>query len=492
GRDPCGELADLHHTRFRILSRLGDVAAMAEITAELLSVAERLALPRATAEANLADSICCLWRDDIAGARERALFALQGAGSFSEGRELAIRCLAHNELAAIGMYGGDHRFMRYYAERGLDLAKRLGMPFVEVILRLRLANANFMSGAWEESLQDSIDAIGLARRIGQPRDLACALAERALILAMRGDLALAEGCISEIRQVFGRGTSADRGVFGVVEIAEATLALERGQGERALAIARRFLRPSASAATSVGLTAAKRPTGFALLAEAQVAAGDGVGALETARRIIGLGPAGTPYLAALASRAEGLARQALREKQPAMECLRQAHEEFTALEMPFEAARSLLELAEVGGQETGARDQTPSPRSLSPERAAQQSLATFERLGARRYAERARRLLRGFGFSPPVTLLPRLGGVSVSERELEVARLVAEGLTATEIARRLTISPRTVTTHLEHIYARLHISSRAALVRQVMEAGLLNPQDHNTKSIRCFPDVHGR
>lgn len=51
----------------------------------------------------------------------------------------------------------------------------------------------------------------------------------------------------------------------------------------------------------------------------------------------------------------------------------------------------------------------------------------------------------------------------LSRRQLEVARLVAQGLTNAEAARELGISPRTVSTHLDHIYARLALRSRAAL-----------------------------
>lgn len=61
----------------------------------------------------------------------------------------------------------------------------------------------------------------------------------------------------------------------------------------------------------------------------------------------------------------------------------------------------------------------------------------------------------------------------LSSRELEVARLVATGLRNAEIATELGVSARTITSHLDHIYARLGIRSRAALARQVIEAGQL-------------------
>lgn len=64
-------------------------------------------------------------------------------------------------------------------------------------------------------------------------------------------------------------------------------------------------------------------------------------------------------------------------------------------------------------------------------------------------------------------------GETLSKRETEVAVLVAEGLTSQEIADRLHISPRTVTTHLSNMYERLELSGRAALARYVVQHGLL-------------------
>ena len=53
---------------------------------------------------------------------------------------------------------------------------------------------------------------------------------------------------------------------------------------------------------------------------------------------------------------------------------------------------------------------------------------------------------------------------SLTERELDVLSLVAQGLTNREISRRLFISPATVRTHLEHIYEKLGVRTRAGAV----------------------------
>lgn len=61
----------------------------------------------------------------------------------------------------------------------------------------------------------------------------------------------------------------------------------------------------------------------------------------------------------------------------------------------------------------------------------------------------------------------------LSVRQLQVARLVAEGLSNREVAERLDISLRTVESHLDQIYAKLEISSRSALTRAIALAGLV-------------------
>jgi len=55
----------------------------------------------------------------------------------------------------------------------------------------------------------------------------------------------------------------------------------------------------------------------------------------------------------------------------------------------------------------------------------------------------------------------------LSGRELEVAQLVAAGLTNREIATRLCLSPKTVEAHLARVFTRLGVKSRAGVAQQL-------------------------
>lgn len=61
---------------------------------------------------------------------------------------------------------------------------------------------------------------------------------------------------------------------------------------------------------------------------------------------------------------------------------------------------------------------------------------------------------------------------SLSVREQDVLKEVARGRSNGEIAQHLHISVDTVRTHLKHIYEKLHIESRAALIHFAVQAGL--------------------
>ncbi|MBV9513108.1 MAG: LuxR family transcriptional regulator, partial [Mycobacteriaceae bacterium] len=61
---------------------------------------------------------------------------------------------------------------------------------------------------------------------------------------------------------------------------------------------------------------------------------------------------------------------------------------------------------------------------------------------------------------------PASGWASLTPAELDVVRLVSEGLANKDIATRLFVSPRTVQAHLTHVYTKLHLTSRVQLAQE--------------------------
>ncbi|MFN2613937.1 MAG: HD domain-containing phosphohydrolase [Actinomycetota bacterium] len=67
--------------------------------------------------------------------------------------------------------------------------------------------------------------------------------------------------------------------------------------------------------------------------------------------------------------------------------------------------------------------------------------------------------------------------MDLSDRQVEVLRLVADGLSNRAIAERLHISPRTAEHHVQDVYSKIGVSSRAAAALFAMEHNLLGPKD---------------
>ena len=63
----------------------------------------------------------------------------------------------------------------------------------------------------------------------------------------------------------------------------------------------------------------------------------------------------------------------------------------------------------------------------------------------------------------------------LTEREVDVLRLIARGQSNKEVATALGISPKTVGHHVEHIYAKAGVTTRAGATLFAMEHGLLAP-----------------
>lgn len=65
---------------------------------------------------------------------------------------------------------------------------------------------------------------------------------------------------------------------------------------------------------------------------------------------------------------------------------------------------------------------------------------------------------------------------SLSEREREILRLLAEGHTNAEIAQKLNLSVKTVETYRTRIMEKLHLRTRAELVRYALRKGLISEE----------------
>ena len=118
---------------------------------------------------------------------------------------------------------------------------------------------------------------------------------------------------------------------------------------------------------------------------------------------------------------------------------------------PFDRARLQLAYGAWLRRQRRVADSRPLLRAAA---------GTFDALGLTPWAERARGELRASGES---LRRPTDAGAALTPQESQIARLAAEGLSNRDIAERLFLSPRTVTTHLYRIYPKLGITSRGEL-----------------------------
>jgi len=109
--------------------------------------------------------------------------------------------------------------------------------------------------------------------------------------------------------------------------------------------------------------------------------------------------------------------------------------------------------------------------------ALEQALRVDVEAGAVADGRRVRAKLRCHGIRRRIavpTTRPETGWTSMTDSELAVARLVAQGLTNRDVAARLFVSPHTINSHLRQIFAKLEIKSRVELSR------LANEQDQSS------------
>ena len=114
------------------------------------------------------------------------------------------------------------------------------------------------------------------------------------------------------------------------------------------------------------------------------------------------------------------------------------------------------------------REPRPHRPPLPPEMAAEELRA--ERDAGRLDPEAVEAVLGAAGHRVPVR---RQGPAGLTQREIEVLRPLARGLSNKAIAQQLVISPKTVANHVEHIYAKIGVSTRAGAGLFAMQHGLL-------------------
>jgi DNA-binding CsgD family transcriptional regulator len=430
---PSDELVDLYAARQFIDTPLVDPDRAREVVVELGRLAQVLNSPRATAEARLAEA-SLLWMAGFPG--DPVPIAEEAARIAAEAGEWLLARRAHRELAWLGYVVGRPAATRRHCQAQSDIDDRLGDAAHRSGPSFQLSLAEQLAGDFDKSIALAEEAVTQARRYGQRRAEAMALGGLAVALIHRGDLDAAEQRVGEAGEVFPEVLNDPRGGRYFVIVPKLMLALERGDTATVIETAGQW----GTVNTLMHLN---------LTGTAQLAAGDVNGALATAEALRNEWPR-NPYSAAQADRLVGLVHHARGEAEAGRRRLECSAAALEALGLPFETAVSRLHLGTVDS--------------------VRRALTDFEAMGAARYADRARRALRILGVRPPAARSDRRAAEPLSRRELEVARLVARGLTNAEIAERLVLSVRTVETHLAHIYGRLGLSSRAALAVWVTEA----------------------
>ena len=158
-----------------------------------------------------------------------------------------------------------------------------------------------------------------------------------------------------------------------------------------------------------------------------------------------------PLVRLVAHRLLGEIETAARNHAAAEEHLMAALDLATACDAPFERALTLLSLADLR-RAAGPADEATSVldevRGICGPLGAAPTLARVDALAQRLASE------------PGTPRCP----ASLTRREVEILRLLPHGLSTPEIAERLSISPRTVQTHLTNLYAKLGVGGRAGAI----------------------------
>jgi DNA-binding NarL/FixJ family response regulator len=149
-----------------------------------------------------------------------------------------------------------------------------------------------------------------------------------------------------------------------------------------------------------------------------------------------------------------------------------------AIERSLASARAA---EEVGAPIEEALSRALAGRALAEDGQRERAVAELERAaaeldacGAQHFRSAVELELGRLGHRPHRRTRPATGVIgveSLTERELQVARLVVDRRTNPEIAAKLFLSPKTVETHLSNIFNKMGVANRVALARAVEQSG---------------------
>jgi DNA-binding CsgD family transcriptional regulator/uncharacterized protein HemY len=311
-----------------------------------------------------------------------------------------------------------------------DFSGRFGCPLLYTMCRTLYSRVLFATGDWAQAEKELEAAFGMSKT-----------AERALYseaLAQLAKLKLAQGRIEEAERLVV-GFEDHVAVAAVV----GTLHLARGEPAVAESIVTRHL-------AEIGH---RRPESAPLLelrAEAEIARGAIQEAIVTAECLAALGAdLCCESVIALSERVLGCALASAGDGTDARSHLETALSVFARLGMPFEAGRTRVLLAQT-------LRETDRETAIAEARVA---LAVFEKLGADRDADATAAFLRSLG-SKSARAAPR-GIGKLTKRELEILRLLGEGLSNREMAVRLFLTRKTIEHHVARVLAKLDLRNRA-------------------------------
>lgn len=322
-----------------------------------------------------------------------------------------------------------------------EFSRRMRIRFVNGTCRAHYAAVLVWHGDWSGAERELLQAL---------TDLTAVRPFwRSEAVVRLAELRRRQGRLAEAADLFAQAEHHD-----VTEIGIGALRLDEGDAGAARDHVERVLRrlPPASATKRTGL--------LELMARALAALGDPRAARPYLDELEATAAtAGTTPLRAGASLAAGVVESAAGEHETARRRLEDAIELFAKGGAPFETAHARIELAGVlaamGREDEAARE-------------AAAALRRSDELGAAGHSARARALLARLGRTPN----GRADG-PLTARQLEVLRLVADGLSDRQIADRLGLSEHTVHRHMQNSYARLRCRSRAAAVAGATRLRLL-------------------